>query len=151
MDPHYFTPQEMDDDDDGHYFVGMGFVSKTQEQEFLLVENTVSLDDFFAHSGRETLRYLLETATSPPNWKRVEILRVHMTGWNRTPWLYYTCVFKTHYLRLVQRSWKKVFRERRRILHSSKMLHDLRNRERTGKFSLVLPNLRGMLAPYSKT
>ena len=55
------------------------------------------------------------------------------------------CIKKTIWLRLIQRAWKRVFKERMHIL--KKMAHPLSviNRLKTHTKSPVLPGLRGLL------
>lgn len=60
----------------------------------------------------------------------------------------YSVVIKTHWLRLVQRTWKRVFRERNEILKKRRNIGNLRVREITGKHRYglnVLPSIHGML------
>lgn len=57
-------------------------------------------------------------------------------------------IIKTHWLKLVQRCWKKVFNQRLNILNIRKGIHALQFRERCGTWSnncLVMPGLKGML------
>ena len=138
--------QEMTDDDHGRYFVGTAF---SDDHGQWLVENVVAAHDVYAFSGDVLLHHLLMAATSVPNWKRLEILKMEFVQWGRCPWLSYTCVFKTHYLRLVQRRWRTILRERTRIL-AQKAIVFLRNREQGGPRFLTMPGLRGMLADLRK-
>lgn len=60
-------------------------------------------------------------------------------------------IIKTMWLRLVQRTWKRVFRERQRILKKRASGKELLVRERSGKWSVsasTLPGLQGMLQGY---
>jgi len=61
---------------------------------------------------------------------------------------FYTAVLKTHWLRLIQRTWKRIFRERQAILKKRMNIHNLRVRELTGKHKIglnILPSIHGML------
>jgi len=138
--------QEMTDDDHGRYVVGTAF---SDDHGQWLVENVVATRDIYAFSGDVLLHHLLMAATSVPNWKRVEILKMEFVRWGRCPWLSYTCVFKTHYLRLVQRRWRNVLRERARTL-ARHVVFFLRHREKGGRRFLTMPTLRGMLADLRK-
>ena len=57
----------------------------------------------------------------------------------------YHVIIKTHWIRLIQRVWKKIFSERCRILNSQKSLKSILNREINGR-RIVLPGLNGMLS-----
>jgi len=57
-------------------------------------------------------------------------------------------VVKTHWIRLVQRTWKRVFRERMRVLQIRKSLASWIEIERTGLYpegARTLPGIHGML------
>ena len=58
-------------------------------------------------------------------------------------------IIKTMWLKVVQRRWKKVFRERNRILNIRKQTQSLLYRERYGKWPIIcahIPSVRGMLS-----
>ena len=50
----------------------------------------------------------------------------------------YVAYLKTFWLRIVQRCWKKVFRERKEILRKRGSIKALQERQRTGKWSAEL-------------
>ena len=57
-------------------------------------------------------------------------------------------ILKTFWLRIVQRKWKKVFRERKNMIRNRLSLTSLHTRQITGKWPKkyeTLPGLRGML------
>jgi hypothetical protein len=62
-------------------------------------------------------------------------------------------VIKTHWLRLVQRRWKAVFRERAHVARLRRHPNALNYRQRHGTFppDLALPTLAGMLAALRQT
>jgi hypothetical protein len=41
----------------------------------------------------------------------------------------YTCILKTHYLRLIQRRWKRLLKERKIFLNSGYLIEMLKQRE----------------------
>lgn len=58
-------------------------------------------------------------------------------------------ILKTHWLRLIQRKWKNIIKERKNIIKKRCNLNSLRHREITGKWPedcLRFPQLRGMLS-----
>jgi hypothetical protein len=59
-------------------------------------------------------------------------------------------ILKTFWLRLVQRKWKNIIKERNIIIKKRCNLNSLRHREITGKWPqdcLKLPQFKGMLSP----
>ena len=60
----------------------------------------------------------------------------------------YKVVIKTFWLRIVQRTWKRIFRERQEMWRKRMSLAALRSREISGKYPLgirVLPTIHGMV------
>jgi hypothetical protein len=58
------------------------------------------------------------------------------------------CVIKTYWLRLIQRTWKKIYKQRMDISQRRKSISSLKHREITGKWPddlRVLPSIYGML------
>jgi len=94
----------------GTYILGLGSVEKSTG-EFLL-NSTIPVVVFFEHTNSEVLNYLLADTYIHPNWRRTEIIKVVMTRVPGTQWYSYNCIFKTHYLRLIQRKWRSILEER---------------------------------------
>lgn len=138
---------ELTDDDQGRYFLGTAFLSN---DKFLVEYALVMNKSFYQYPPKALLYYLLRTATHPPNWKRMEIMKMEFEPLDRGPWLCYTCILKTHYLRLVQRRWRSILQQRRSLLQQQALSY-LRNRERGKRSTLSLPTLRGMLADLRKS
>lgn len=62
---------------------------------------------------------------------------------------HYVAILKTFWLRLIQRKWKNIIKERNDIIKKRCNLHSLTHREITGKWPndcLHLPQLKGMLS-----
>ena len=132
-------------ENNGQTFVGNVFVS---DHRFLL-ENAVKPDTFFRHSYDALLDEFMEASTVMPNWRRNDIVKfVWEPVHGLIPQLFYfTCVLKTHYLRLVQRRWRSVLKERLVVLQSKAFLYYLRDRERNSiRAPPTIPGLRGMLS-----
>jgi hypothetical protein len=136
-----FTEVKVTEEHDGCYFIGCASVSGS----FLLFENSVSPQDYFRHSGAETLDYLVETSTVVPTWHQLEIIKLQCIPYKR--WVLWTCVFKTHYLRLIQRRWRNVLKKRQECVTSAAFMRQLRRRELGYPLSIKVPGLRGMLCP----
>ena len=66
--------------------------------------------------------------------------QLHLAQCIRLPTGETVCVIKTFWLRIIQRTWKKVFKERQRVLKNIYL------RQRKGK--VFMPSLTGMLCLY---
>jgi hypothetical protein len=131
-------------ENNGQTLVGNVFVSGHR----FLLENAVNRDTFFRFSYDALLHEFMEASTVLPNWRSNDIVKL---VWEPVHGLipqlfYYTCVLKTHYLRLVQRRWRLIFKKRRDVLQSKAFFLYLRDRERGGIPPPFLPGLRGMLS-----
>ena len=58
---------------------------------------------------------------------------------------YSVAIIKTFWLKIIQRTWKKVFSEKNRIWNQRKSIRDLSYRSIHGKWSNTIPTLKGML------
>jgi hypothetical protein len=132
---------EINEQHNGTYHLGIGFICPQQK---LLMENTISLPTFYKYSETKITKYLFYHSTSYINWPRLEIMKMdfHKQG----GFLYYSCIFKTFYLRIIQRRWKNIFKQRIAILANTKTIHNFITQRQCGvQTTLKLPGLRGML------
>jgi hypothetical protein len=63
------------------------------------------------------------------------------------------CVIKTIWLKLIQRAWKKTYKNKLDVIQKRYSIHAIRTREITGKWPencRYLPNIRGMLSGLSR-
>lgn len=130
----------------GHYYVGLAKRLRTDGREILLMVNSVSLFAFFKYGFERVRRYLAQYSIV-----RVENARVHIMKLCILEDGTYSVVLKTHWLRLVQRHWRKTYQERKRVIKGRRNLVNLRHREMNGKWPQGLnhvPTLRGMLSEY---
>ena len=78
------------------------------------------------------------------NYIRPEIAECIILSGNET-----VAILKTFWLRLIQRKWKNIIKERENIIKKRCTLNSLRHRELTGKWPndcLHFPQLKGMLS-----
>ena len=62
-------------------------------------------------------------------------------------------ILKTHWLRLIQRSWKRVFQQRLKVTKLRSLYQNIKHRERTSKWPQKcnhMPSIKGMLSSLSK-
>ncbi len=123
---------------DAAYYIGLpGFLAS---QNQLLLMNSISPGAFFKHDHAAVLKYLVEYSTSRIHKPNVHILQVHLDE-NQA----YNVTIKTFWLKLVQRSWKRVFLERQQIISQNKNPLLIQGRA-LGNASLPkLPSIRGLL------
>lgn len=126
----------------GSYYIGQYYYDKPFN--VLLLSSSVNPRVFFKYSYSAIVKYLYEQSILPNTRNpKIEILKLYISQ------EIYTSVIKTHWLRLVQRRWKNIFKRRVEIIQMRRSINSLRFRETHGKFPAtckVLPGLRGMLS-----
>jgi hypothetical protein len=138
---HVYSEKEHD-----HYYVGLAKRLRTDGRDILLMVNSISLFVFFQYEFERVRRYLAQYSIV-----RVENARVHIMKLCILEDGTYSVVLKTHWLRLVQRHWRKTYQERKRVIKVRRNLVNLRHREIYGRWPPGLNNLatlRGMLIDY---
>ena len=113
------------DREDGHYYIGI--------HSDLLMTNSVGSRTFFSHSSKKIRDYLYNYSVIEQDAiPSIDIMKLAIQ-----PDSSYSVVLKTHWLRIVQRNWKRVFALHKRGVSTSSTI-----------------GLRGMLAsltPSSNT
>lgn len=140
-DSHHVYSEKQHD----HYYIGL---AKRLNSDLLLMVNSVSPFVFFQYGFERVRRYLAQYSIV-----RVENAKIHIMKLCILPDQTYSVVLKTHWLRLVQRHWRKVYAERKRVIKGRRNLMNLRYREIHGKYSYGfnhLPSLRGMMRKYNE-
>jgi hypothetical protein len=140
-DSHHVYSEKQHD----HYYIGL---AKRLNNDLLLMVNSVSPFVFFQYGFERIRRYLAQYSIV-----RVENAKIHIMKLCILPDQTYSVVLKTHWLRLVQRHWRKVYAERKRVIKGRRNLMNLRYREIHGKYSYGfnhLPSLRGMMRKYNE-
>jgi hypothetical protein len=131
---------------EGHYYIGL---AKRLRSDSLLLVNSVSPTTFFRYPFHQIRNYLIKYSILEVYQAKVHIMKLCITDDE-----IFTVVLKTHWLRLIQRHWKKVYSEKKQIMRCRCNLRSLHTRELCGKFPVGLrnlPGLGGMLECYSKT
>jgi hypothetical protein len=120
------------------YYIGLPGYLPSQNQ--LLLMNSISPNAFFKHDHATVLKYLVEYSTSRIHKPKVHILQVHVDERQA-----YNVTIKTFWLKLVQRAWKRVFRERQQIITQNKNPRLVQNRTLGNTSQPKLPSIRGLL------
>jgi hypothetical protein len=103
-----------------------------------LLANRISPRTFFRYLYKDTIKYLEDFSIIQDNStkiKSMDIMLIHV-AYNA-----YTVINKTFWLRLVQRRWRNILKERNRMFRN---IHFLRNREIYNK-PVIIRGLQGML------
>lgn len=125
------------------YYIGITKLIKP-DYHYLLV-NSISSKMFFKYSFRIILKYLAEYGILQTFNPQIDILKLIII--DNT----YTVIKKTFWIRIIQRTWKKVLLKRSIILLRRRILTSQRMFEITGRYPdglNVLPGLCGFLSNY---
>ncbi len=123
---------------DSAYYIGLPGYLVSQNQ--LLLMNSISPNAFFKHDHAAVLKYLVEYSTSRIHKPKVHILQVHVDEHQA-----YNVTIKTFWLKLVQRSWKRVFKERQQMISQNKNPRLVQGRTLGNTSQPKLPSIRGLL------
>jgi len=126
---------------DKHYYLGSCWSWK-QDDKWTMT-NSVSARVFFRHSFQNIIHYLWLFSLVRMSSPHIHILQLHISEDGT-----YNVIIKTFWLRIVQRTWKRIYRERQEIWKKRRNITALRQREITGKFPIglrVLPSILGLM------
>ena len=131
---------------DGQYYVGLCRYFPTHQ--LLLYANAIRPSTFFKHSYSHSLSYLQLYSVFRVYKPNVDIMQLCVLTDST-----YTVVVKTHWLRLIQRTWKSVFQVRKAAMNKRMKIQSIRLFEVSGKYpadATYIPTLKGMLYIYSR-
>ena len=129
---------------DKNYYIG--FCKPMHKPNLILMANSISSNIFFRHSFERIYNYLQHYSTLMLYSPKMEIMQLHITHDE-----VYSIVIKTHWLRLIQRHWKRTFNARNVILRQRMTRQSLHTFEMTGRFPYglrTLPGLHGLMESY---
>jgi hypothetical protein len=131
---------------DGKHYIGVCRYFPTHQ--LLLYANAIRPGTFFKHSYSHSLSYLQLYSVFRIYKPNIDIIQLCVL--NDTT---YGVVVKTHWLRLIQRTWKSVFQMRKNVMNKRMNLHSIRLFEVSAKYppgATYMPTLKGMLYKYSR-
>lgn len=162
---HTDTESEYDSDDDfddmelaetefeeankqnGKYYLGVAFTFNSIQK--IMMNCSISVPTFFKEKYSRVIEYLYSIASFYFHSEtRLDILQLQITDQGE-----YAVVIKTHWLRIVQRRWRKVFRQRNAIFAKRASVQNQEYFRIHGRYLLgtnVLPTIHGMLCDFSK-
>jgi hypothetical protein len=136
------------DKEHDHYYLG---VCKyiIQQNHFILL-NAITAQTFLDTPYEECIHYLREYSIVWSIRPTLDILKLQIHPCSRA----YTVLVKTHWLRLIQRHWRRCLKERAAIQMRRCCFRNWRIFEMTGRFPSELrnlPGIYGLLSIYQKS
>jgi len=139
---HFYAEKE-----EGMNYIGIAHAS--EENNCLLMSNTVSTSTFFLTPYHTIVRYLYLYGLVRIKHPTIDIMRLHIT-----PDEAYSVVLKTYWIRLIQRHWRKIVATRKEIIRRRCSLSYRRQYEVSGQYpedAANMPSLHGLLSEYTLT
>lgn len=145
---HFYTEKE-----NNKYYIGLCHNYFTLSYtHYLLLSTSVSARTFFNHSYNSINNYLYYYGlTRIPN-HNIQIMQLKVNTFNGIE--LYNVIIKTYWLRLIQRHWKKIYKQRLSIIKQRIKPDNQLYNSIHGTYPLhisKLPSLHGMLSTYQKS
>jgi hypothetical protein len=134
------------DKEDKKYYIGLCGLTDTHS---MLLMNTVSSNVYLKYNHDKILKYLIEYSLCYLYNPKIHILQLHIDPADNT----YTVIIKTHWIRLIQRTWRNVLKERKRVMQIRMKVSSIMNFQICGKHPYGanhFPRFCGMLCLYDK-
>lgn len=134
------------------YYIGLSHIYTNNNCQQLLLSASVSAPIFFKHSYDNINDYLYYYGLTRITNHQVQILQVDVIQEGYLEIV--TVLNKTHWLRLVQRHWKKIYKQRKETIQQRILPENLFYNEVHGNYPIsvsYLPSLYGMLSHYNNT
>jgi hypothetical protein len=141
------TEFEQADKQNGKYYLGVAFTFNSIQK--IMMNCSISVPTFFKEKYSRVIEYLYSIASFYFHSEtRLDILQLQITDQGE-----YAVVIKTHWLRIVQRRWRKVFRQRNAIFAKRASVQNQEYFRTHGRYlpgTNVLPTIHGMLHDLSE-
>lgn len=131
---------------DGHYYIGVAGCISTSA---ILYANSIRPQSFFKYSYAHSLSYLQLYSIFRIRRPSIDIMKLSILDDST-----HVAILKTHWLRIVQRTWRKIYNERRIIMKKRMMPETRRLFELSGRYpqyAIYMPTIKGMLNAYNKS
>jgi len=128
----------------GTYYLGI--CQYIPSRDINLLANSVSQRVYFRNQHSDILRYLVNYSIIRITRPKIEIMKLDIR-----PDGSYSVILKTHWIRLIQRHWKKVYKGRQEIMKRRKTMVFQKIKELTGVYPPgynKMPTIKGMLCQY---
>lgn len=130
----------------GHYYIGIvGSISP----DAILYANSIQPQTFFKYAYAHSLSYLQLYSIFRIRKPKIEIIKLLILDDST-----HIAILKTHWLRIVQRTWKKIHNQRKIVLNKRMSPNARRLFEISGRYpsdACYMPSIRGMLNAYNKS
>lgn len=137
----YRTCSELFHAESDHYYEDridkkyyLGSYCTDDDSSAFVMSCSISPQSFLKYRLTNILHYMWLYSCSSHSCIKMEIMQVHIdkdTG-------VYNVVLKTHWIRIVQRTWKRIYRQRQEMWRKRMTISSLRHREITGKWPIEL-------------
>lgn len=110
--------------------------------EHIILEISVSARTFLEFQYHDIMTYLSQYSIHPRRFiEYCDIIQLKILENGD-----YSCIIKTYWLRLIQRTWKRVYQKKREYIKKIQCIHSLKRRSIYGRFGHgPTPSLKGML------
>jgi len=128
-----------------HYYLGL--CKRQPNNNTILFANAIRPETYFKHQPAYILSYLQLYSIFKIRNPEIDIMQLSILEDST-----YTSIVKTHWLRIVQRTWKKIYKQRLDIMNKRMRLNAMRLFEISGKYPQdinAMPSLKGMLNQYT--
>jgi hypothetical protein len=124
---------------DGYYYIGLPCLMKSPREWILQI--AIQPRTMLLHKSIDVMRYLTDYSVTCVRSPRMHIMKLDISNTGA-----YNVVLKTHWLRLVQRTWKRIFSKRKQFINNCKNPSSIlyRQTHRQWKNNKHLPGLTGM-------
>jgi len=129
---------------DKSYYIGMSDIIDDRS----ILSHAITPNSFFKYSYDFVLNYLYMYSIFRPSSPRIDILQLDILDDGT-----YSVIIKTYWLRLVQRHWKKICKDRYSMLLGRGGINAQKTFSMEGKYPAHLrrlPSIYGMLTTYSR-
>ena len=136
-----------------NYYIGSVAYSSTRSKHMFLA-SSISNSSFLKYEHFQVLEYLSVTNTYFPEAVKIHIIKLQILTNDNDYFGEYSVIIKTFWLRIIQRHWKSIMKERQMIIMKQKDIKSIQYRELHGHFPIGAnhsPQLRGMLNMYNNS
>jgi len=131
---------------DNKYYLGLSVYEPDnlfQSDNYLIFASNVNISTFYQFPIQDIEKYLNDyRCIGPKRMLQPEIMKMKFIDSDYNCPIY-TVTNKTFWLRLVQRTWKKIYKKRKEFIQNN-IVNMLHKREIGQRF--ILPNIQGMLS-----
>jgi len=125
---------------DGCYYIGLPCLMKSPREWILQI--SIQPRTMLSHQFIDVMRYLINYSVTRIRSPRMHIMQLDISNTGA-----YNVILKTHWVRLVQRTWKRIFNERQQFINNCKKPSSILHRQthRQWANNQHFPGVNGML------